>query len=464
MKKRSLLKTASILAVLGVVPSLMFAGGTSIFEDGEQRVVKEVKNNKVEEQIKNNVQEQLNSIKGLDKIVRLIKLDEGLRENVTEEDLEIAIESAEDMNRIIIEAIIATGVANDRKISAMDARVINDYIVSNYQDAWAEYHGDDNANAHGAAVARCCGGAHRKNRHNHARAYIDETETGYHKIQGDGGVIILYGKNAVNTVFDGVYHLGFEPFSSRFLANEDGNRNASFASISKWLNGLLRYDLAHGRLVNSRIKRVIGTTNTGFDRIIEIINSDRGLERKVPLTGINIAAKNANEMNKLILEAIYQTDPLENGKFTATSILMINDYLVRNYADKWIELHGNDENVAKQHNKHRHARGAHAGKCCGVDRLGGQVNNIETGYHRIQGDGAVTKFYGQNAINTVFDGIYHLGFSIHKKNGHAHGHRARNARHLRLLNEDGNANAAFVSVARWLNKLLEEDLLEGIVQ
>lgn len=72
---------------------------------------------------------------------------------------------------------------------------------------------------------------------------------------------------------------------------------------------------------------------------------------------------------------------------------------------------------------------------------------METGFHLVQGDGAKTHWFGdENAINTVADGIYHLGFGTHRG---------------RLLNEDGNRNASMEDVAYWLNELLAEDLAAG---
>ena len=62
----------------------------------------------------------------------------------------------------------------------------------------------------------------------------------------------------------------------------------------------------------------------------------------------------------------------------------------------------------------------------------------------MQNDGAQTQWFGdENAVNTVADGIYHLGFAI--ENG-------------RLLNEDGRPNASLKDVAYWLNELLATDL------
>ncbi len=70
----------------------------------------------------------------------------------------------------------------------------------------------------------------------------------------------------------------------------------------------------------------------------------------------------------------------------------------------------------------------------------------ETGFHLVQNDGATTRLFGSyNAVNTVADGIYHLGFPVDGN---------------RLLNEDGNRNASLESVAHWLEELLADDLAD----
>jgi Ca2+-binding RTX toxin-like protein len=59
-----------------------------------------------------------------------------------------------------------------------------------------------------------------------------------------------------------------------------------------------------------------------------------------------------------------------------------------------------------------------------------------SGYHYVQNNGATTDFFGRNLVDTVGDGIYHLGFEI--RDGH-------------FLNEDGDPNASLFDVATWLN-------------
>ena len=359
MQRRNFLKGLAILPFMGFIPSSS-------------------------SQIK---AEEINgSTSGLNKIVEIIKNDQRLNKKVDPADIQEAIECAQRMNDIIIEAIINTGVANDKKISIADTREINNYIFNNYHDEWIDLHGNDE----------------------------DDEESGFHKVVNDGAKTRLFGKNAINKVADGIYHLGFKsPYKNR-LVNEDGNKNVPFKKVAYWLNSLLKNDLESGKLANPEIKEVMGETNTGLDKAIEIIYNDKGLQRKISTGDIREGAKNANEMNKLIIEAIKATGAAADGSFDKNDIKEINQYLVANYKEKWAILHGDDE------------------------------ENEESGFHKVVKDGAKTRLFGKNAINKVFDGIYHLGFETPYKN--------------RLVNEDGNKNVPFKKVAYWLNNLLKDEL------
>ncbi len=323
---------------------------------------------------------------GLDRVISIIRDDKRLNKRVTEEDIEIAISSAKRMNEIILEAIINKGLANDKKISIADTREINDYIFHNYHDEWVVLHGDDE----------------------------EDSETGFHRVVNDGAKTKLFGKNAINKIFDSIYHLGFETHLKNRLLNEDGNKNASYKHVAEWLNSLLKDDLASNKLINPAITEVVGETDTKLDMAIDIIYNDKGLNKKISTGDMRIGANSANEMNKLIIEAIDVTNVGNSGAFTKNDIKTINSYLVENYSSKWAELHGDDE------------------------------DDSETGFHKVQKDGAKTKLFGKNAINRVFDGIYHLGFATPYKN--------------RLVNEDGNKNVSFKRVAEWLTNLLGDKL------
>ena len=135
---------------------------------------------------------------------------------------------ADAMNQLIVDAIRATGVANDGTFSASDVRDINSYIRNNSAAQWVALHGDDE----------------------------DGGETGFHLVQNDGATTQLFGdENAVDTVVDGIFHLGFRIQCGRLL-NEDGNENASLQDVAFWLNEFLAADLAAGTLANQQVNLV----------------------------------------------------------------------------------------------------------------------------------------------------------------------------------------------------------------
>ncbi len=359
MERRNFLKGLCTLPAIGILPSLGYADTQT--SDTEEAI-------------------------GLNRIVEIIKNDKRLNRRVNEEDILIAIESAKRMNSIIIEAIIQTGSGNDKKISIADTREINDYIFLNYHDEWVELHGNDE----------------------------EDEESGFHLVVNDGSRTKIFGRNAINRVFDSIYHLGFESHLKNRLLNEDGNKNASFKRVATWLDSLLREDLEAGRLLNPDIQEVIGESDTGLDQVIEIIYQDKGLQKRISIGDMRVGARSANRLNALLLEAIDQTNAGTSGVFNKEDIKKINHYLVSNHAKDWALAHGNDE------------------------------GEQESGYHKVQSDGAKTKLFGRNAINRVFDGIYHLGFETPYKN--------------RLVNEDGDKNVGFRRVAEWLTQLLSDDL------
>lgn len=151
-----------------------------------------------------------------------------------------------------------------------------------------------------------------------------------------------------------------------------------------------------------------GTTGTGLDRIVEIILADPGLRASIPAAQIEGGAQAADGLNHLIAEGLRAAANLADGRIHVSDVLAVQQWIradSRRYA-RFIELHGDDE------------------------------NGIETGYHLVQNDGATTTmFWGQNVVDTIADGLYHIGFEV--RNG-------------RFLNEDGNANARVDHVSHWL--------------
>jgi hypothetical protein len=326
----------------------------------------------------------------LDQIIQIIFQDKGLLRRISTGDMREGASSANAMNHLIIEAIIKEGLGNDGLLTPADIRTINNYLVTNHQDEWANLHGDDE----------------------------DDEETAYHKVQNDGAYSRMFADNVMNSIADGIYHLGFKTKSKYNLVNEDGNNNKSFEKVAWWLDTILKSDLLEGKLINPAYEEVFGTTGTIFDKIIPYIYNDEGLLLKVSMGDIRAGAYAANEMNKLIVEAIRNTAVASDNYISSEEVKILNEYLVANYENRWRELHGDDE------------------------------DNEETGYHRIQNDGAINIAYNTNLINSLADGIYHLGFQTEYKD--------------RLVNEDGDKNKSFKQVAYWLNRSLKSDFEQGL--
>ncbi len=325
---------------------------------------------------------------GLDQLVNLITADTGLNKKIATSEIYAGAQAADAMNALLIEAIRTTGVANNGDISQADLRDINTWLRTYHLTEWTALHGDDE----------------------------DGQETGFHLVQNDGASTQLFERNAVNTVADGIYHLGFMIEDNRLL-NEDGNENASLGKVSEWLNQLLATDLAGSSLDNAAVNPYAsGSTGTGLDQLVNLITADAGLKKKIATSEIYKGAQAANGMNALIIEAIKATQSADGNSIEAAEVREINTWLRANHLTDWTTLHGDDEDGA------------------------------ETGFHLVQNDGAQTQLYGRNAVNTVADGIYHLGFGIEGN---------------RLVNEDGDKNASLNSVSEWLNDLLATDLANG---
>ena len=307
-----------------------------------------------------------NTGSGLDRITDLVMADAGLSAVSPESDIEQGADAANGMNNMILAAMQVTGAYADGWISTEDLQNMNAWLRSddNRLATWTSLHGDDEKNE----------------------------ETGFHLVQNDGANNRYFNQNLVNTVADGIYHMGFEIKNGTFL-NEDGNSNAKLSDVADWLN-YFYVDQS--------------STGTGLDKIVDTIKSDAGLARYTSASDINQGASYADQLNHFVIDAIDATGAMADNWITSEDMLAMNQWIRSDTArlDQWTLLHGDDE------------------------------TGSETGYHLVQNDGANTVYFGQNLINTVADGIYHMGFDI--QNG-------------RFLNEDGTQNAYLTDVASWLN-------------
>ena len=301
---------------------------------------------------------------GLDQLIDAIQADNGLAGNNHAANIRTGTSAADAMNVILVEAARATGAAGDGVFTTAEVVAMNAWIRANRLTQWTAFHGDDES----------------------------AEETGFHLVQNNGANTNYRGQNLVNTVIDGIYHLGFEIQNGSFL-NEDGNANATVAQVAGWLTQFWT-DRA--------------TTDTGLDRTVALIQADAGLGAKVSQADLAGGQDAANGLNRLIVQGIAATNAAADGRIDASDVTAINAW-IRADATRlatFTAYHGDDE------------------------------NGVETGYHLVQNDGANTTYFGKNLVNTVLDGVYHIGFQIQGGN---------------LLNEDGAANAALSDVASWLN-------------
>ena len=325
---------------------------------------------------------------GLDAAIGLIANDYGLNARISGAAIREASAAADGMNVMIIEAIRTLGLANDAEISTSDVYSINSYLRARHLEAFTALHGNDE----------------------------NMLETAFHRVQGDGGSTRLWAEAATDTVLDGIYHIAFR-IDDGVLENEDGNPNVLVSDVANWLNTFLAADLSSGALANVRKDpQVHGTSRTGLYHLAELIVDDAGLNHELSQAQINAGVSAADAMDRIIVQAIRATGVADDGTLTELDMVDVNHWIAANKGAAWAKLHGNDE------------------------------NGVETGFHLVQNDGGRGYIYGQETVDTVADGIYHLGFAIDGD---------------RLLNEDGNDNARLADVADWLSLLLADDLASG---
>ena len=148
----------------------------------------------------------------LESIITAIKADSGLTSRISAAQLADGIAASRSLNAVLATVIDETGVNADGVISPEDLMAISDAVRSNaeHYSTFVTGHGDDEWNS----------------------------ETGFHFLQNDGGILTFQGRNMINTVIDAIYHYGFNYYDGRFV-NEDGNTNELVADVAGWLNYFL---------------------------------------------------------------------------------------------------------------------------------------------------------------------------------------------------------------------------------
>ncbi len=163
----------------------------------------------------------------------------------------------------------------------------------------------------------------------------------------------------------------------------------------------------------SQLESVFASTGTRLDLLTAIVETDPKLAQRTPPEDIAAGAQAADGLNAMIVGLVADLGLLEDGAIDAAEVEAINAEIQLNetlYAE-FLRLHGDDE------------------------------NGVETGFHRVQGDGAGTVMFGVNAVDALADAIYHIGFDIDPATG-------------RFVNEDGAQNIAVARMAEVLTYFL----------
>ncbi len=163
----------------------------------------------------------------LDRMIPFILNEQGLNYSLPKKDLIEAAQSSAEMNILLVKAIRELGIADNKNISTNEIKLLNKYIVANYAKEWQKAHGRNNRVA----------------------------EDGFHAIQNKGATTFIRGENGINSVGDSIYHLGYASKYPNNLVNENGQKNATHASIAYWLNvSFQKVDYKNNSLHSQSIK------------------------------------------------------------------------------------------------------------------------------------------------------------------------------------------------------------------
>ncbi|MCF8131981.1 MAG: hypothetical protein K9J72_02510 [Synechococcus sp. Tobar2m-G35] len=306
---------------------------------------------------------------GLDRLTEAVVADAGLGTNLPWLQIAGGADASNGLNRLILQGLAAlpAGTGSDpTRIEVNEVLGLNQWIRGDAGRLalFTALHGDD----------------------------ANGVETGFHLVQGDGASTTRFGRNLVDTVMDGIFHIGFSVNADGRFLNEDGNANALVSEVADWLS----YYIGDP-----------STTGSGLDRIIDLARLDEGLATCTPASEINAGLAAADGLNRLVLDGLQATNGNADGWISRADLRQLNSWIKANRFAEFLAFHGDDE-----------------------------PDGTATGFHKIQNNGTATRLLGDNLIDTVADGIYHTGFEIVDD---------------RFVNEDGNQNASLSEVSTWLN-------------
>ena len=328
---------------------------------------------------------------GLDRAIDLIASDYGLNMGSSGAAIREGAAAADAMNGLIVSAVKALGLANDGEITVSDIYSLNSYLRSTSYAKFTALYGTDK----------------------------NGVESGFQRVAWEGAVTRLFADSGVDRVLGGIYQLAFE-IKDGHLTSPGNFWGPGVDDVAHWLNSLLAPELAAGTLKNSKADpQTHGTTGTGLDLLIERLVDDIGLNHRISQKQINDAAKAADGMAKILIQAIRETGVADDRQIDQMDMVDINRWIRANKLAEWTTLHGDDEGA------------------------------FESGFHTARGDGGREYIFGDLAVDTVADGVFHTGFKIDGD---------------RFQNEDGDAATRISDASDWLSLLLAKDLATGALQ
>ncbi|NBC96784.1 MAG: hypothetical protein GVY27_10570, partial [Deinococcus-Thermus bacterium] len=289
---------------------------------------------------------------GLDAIVETIGTDAGLADALAPAEIAGAMTTADAVNGLLLEAIDATGAANDARLTGSDLIDVSAYLQANHAATMAEAFGDGGADT-----------------------------TGLETIRNAGATSTFAGVPAIDRAFESVWASGF-PVDERHFVRLDG-KLSPVPLAAEVLDELLADELATGALVNPDVDFLTsGTTGTGLDRVVDLVLDNATFADTIGTARLDAAVRGADAMNTALVDAIRATGVAEDGAFSTSDMAEINDHLLDRGRDgdiDWAALRDPDDGV-------------------GYDAVLDTPNGG-------------TRLFGTDPYNRVFDNIYNLGFA-----------------------------------------------------
>lgn len=232
--------------------------------------------------------------------------------------------------------------------------------------------------------------------------------------------------NDIEVYIDGKYKETVRPkkkYITYYYDLNPGKHSILLKEVNEQDNGLWAVIDNVVFFTESNIRKITPHNNGLSKKAVKVITNDKGLRENTIFDDIIDWAYSANEMSNLIFTEIKKLGYMDDAKFSRDEMKAFNQYMFDNFHDEMMKLHGDDERWE------------------------------ETGYHKVQNDGATTYLNvpwvrkDKNAVNTIWDGIFHFGLfaSVNDK---------------KILNEDWNRNQTWSNLAKYMNFCLNEELAE----